>query len=192
MKPLVFLVDDERRAVDRLRHDLERRYGADYEVAASTSAVDALAQLKELRSRAARVALLVADQWMPEMTGLEFLVEAHELHPEARRLLVIDVGDVSAEAPIVRAMTLNQLDFYFGKPWASPEEELYPVTGEALRVWAKKHLPRYEKVKVVAPRSSARARGHQHIGPKFGRRGFLSAGNIRRARAARQACAGSE
>lgn len=51
----------------------------------------------------------------------------------------------------MRALTLNQLDYYFGKPWASPEEELYPVTGEALRFWAKGNLPRYEKVSIVAP-----------------------------------------
>jgi thioredoxin reductase (NADPH) len=163
MKPLLFLVDDDPQAVDRLRHDLERRYGADYDVAAATSPVDGLTQLRELHGRAAQVALLIADQWMPEMTGIEFLVKAHEVHPDARRLLVIDVGDVTAETPIVRALTLNQLDFYFGKPWASPEEELYPVTGEALRVWAKRNLPRYEKVRLVAPRSSARAHEIKNI-----------------------------
>jgi thioredoxin reductase (NADPH) len=157
MKPLMFVVDDDGRALDRLRDDLERRYGADYELATALSPIDGLTQLKELHAKARQVALIVADQWMPEMTGIDLLVKAHELHPEARRLLVIDVGDVRAEAPIVRALTLNQLDFYFGKPWASPEEELYPVTGEALRVWAQRNLPRYEKAKIVAPRSSARA-----------------------------------
>jgi thioredoxin reductase (NADPH) len=157
MKPLLFLVDDDPRAVGRLTYDLERRYGSDYDVAAVTSPGDGLVHLRDLHSRAVQVALLIADQWMPEMTGIEFLVKAHELHPEARRLLVIDVGDVTAETSIVKALTLNQLDFYFGKPWASPEEELYPVTGEALRVWAKRNTPRYEKVKIVAPRTSARA-----------------------------------
>jgi thioredoxin reductase (NADPH) len=137
--------------------DLERRYGADYEIEAKSAPGAAFERLNQLQRSSDRVALLIADQWMPEMTGIEFLVKAHEIHPDARRLLVIDVGDVSAESPIVTALTLNQLDFYFGKPWASPEEELYPVTGEALRVWAKGNLPRYEKVKLVAPRASARA-----------------------------------
>jgi CheY-like chemotaxis protein len=107
MKPLLFLVDDDPQAVDRLRRDLERRYGADYEVAAASSPVDGLTLLEELRGKAAQVALLIADQWMPEMTGIEFLVRAHEFHPDARRLVVIDVGDVTAEAPIVTALTLN-------------------------------------------------------------------------------------
>jgi thioredoxin reductase (NADPH) len=157
MRPILFVVDDDHAAAERLGRELERRYGADYDVALASSAGDGLAQLSELRARGIQVALLLIDQWMPEMMGTEFLVKAHELHPDAGRLLVIDVGDVSAEAPIVRALTLNQLDFYFGKPWASPEEELYPVTGEALHAWAQKNLPRYEKVKLVAPETSASA-----------------------------------
>jgi thioredoxin reductase (NADPH) len=157
MKPLLVLVDDDATARERLRDALERRYSADYDVVAATSPSDALSRLRESQQRSAQVALLIADQWMPEMTGIEFLVEAHKLHPGARRLLVIGVGDVSAEASIVKALTLNQLDFYFGKPWASPEEELYPVTGEALRLWATSNLPRYEKVKILAPRGSSRA-----------------------------------
>lgn len=157
MKPLLFLLDDDPLALGPLREALERRYSADYEIEGATSAAAALTRLKKLQEESAQVALLVADQWMPEMTGIEFLIKAHEIHPHARRLLVIGVGDVSAEAPIVRALTLNQLDFYFGKPWASPEEELYPVTGEALRLWAQGNLPRYEKVQLVAPRTSARA-----------------------------------
>jgi thioredoxin reductase (NADPH) len=163
MKPLLFLVDDDTDAVRRLGHDLERRYGADYDIASVMSPVDGLTHLQDLQGRDAQVALLIADQWMSEMTGIEFLIKAHEIHPDARRLLVIDVGDVTAETHIVKALTLNQLDFYFGKPWASPEEELYPVTGEALRGWAKSNLPRYEKVKILAPRTSARAHELKNI-----------------------------
>jgi thioredoxin reductase (NADPH) len=157
MKPRVFLVDDDERALERLKNDLYRRYGADYDITGTTSAAEGLTHLDEMRSEGADVALLIADQWMPEVTGTEFLVQAHEIAPNAQRLLIIDVGDVSARGPIVRALTLNQLDYYFGKPWASPEEELYPVTGEALRMWAKGNLPRYEKLSIVAPNDHARA-----------------------------------
>src|SRR5918999_2544696 len=158
MKPILFVLDDEQDAASRLGRCLERRYGADYDVTTATSAIEALSRLRKLSDEGAPVALILADQWMPEITGIDFLVKANDLHPDAGRLLVIDVGDVSAEASIVRALTLNQLDFYFGKPWASPEEELYPVTGEALRVWALQNLPRYEVVKLVAPAASAPAR----------------------------------
>jgi thioredoxin reductase (NADPH) len=157
MKPLIFVVDDDRDSLERLQHDLRRRYEADYDVVGSASAVEALNQLDELRHGGAQVALLIADQWMPGVTGTELLVQAHEIAPDAQRLLTIDVGDVSARGHIVKALTLNQLDYYFGKPWASPEEELYPVTGEALRMWATTNLPRYEKAAIVAPSDHVRA-----------------------------------
>jgi thioredoxin reductase (NADPH) len=177
MKPILFVVDDERGAAERLGRDLERRYGADYEVAIVTTPSEGLVLLNEANGKGAQVALIMADQWMPDMMGTEFLVKAHEVHPDAGRLLVIDVGDVSAESAIVRALTLNQLDFYFGKPWASPEEELYPVTGEALRLWALKNLPRYEKVRFVAPAASVRARElRDAAGAQLGRQWLLSAG----------------
>jgi thioredoxin reductase (NADPH) len=157
VKPYLFVVDDDADAVGRLEKALLRRYGADYEVATTTSPLAGLQDLQN-SDEASEVVLLIADQWMPDMTGIEFLARAHEFHPDAKRVLVIDVGDVGAQAHIVRALTLNGLDFYVGKPWASPEEELYPVTGEALRSWAKKSLPRYEKAKIIAPRASTRAR----------------------------------
>jgi thioredoxin reductase (NADPH) len=168
MKPRIFLVDDDGAALERLRHDLRRRYGADYEIAGTTYAVEALTQLDKMRSAGTEVALLIADQWMPDVTGTEFLVQAHEIAPNAQRLLMIDVGDVSARGPIVKALILNQLDYYFGKPWASPEEELYPVTGEALRMWAKSNLPRYEKLSIVAPHDHVRAHKIRDVAERNG------------------------
>src|SRR2546428_79287 len=152
MKPILLVVDDSVDALGEAERALHKRYGADYEIIAERSPVVALDRLREFNQLQEQAALLLADQWMPEMTGIEFLTQAHELHPGAKRILLIEVGDVTAEQPIARALTLNHLDFYVGKPWASPEEEFYPVTGEALRDWAREYLPRYEKVKIVADR----------------------------------------
>jgi thioredoxin reductase (NADPH) len=168
MKPRIFLVDDDGTALERLKDDLHRRYRADYYITGTTSAAEGLTQLDEMRSAGTEVALLIADQWMPEVTGTEFLVQAHEIAPNAQRLLMIDVGDVSARDPIIRALTLNQLDYYLGKPWASPEEELYPVTGEALRMWAKSNLPRYEKLSIVAPNDHVRAHEIRDVAERNG------------------------
>jgi thioredoxin reductase (NADPH) len=168
MKPRIFLVDDDGTALERLKNDLDRRYGADYDITGTTSTAEGLTQLDEMRSEGTEVALLIADQWMPDVTGTEFLVQAHEVAPNAQRLLMIDVGDVSARGPIVRALTLNQLDYYFGKPWASPEEELFPVTGEALRMWAKSNLSRYEKLSIVAPNDHVRAHEIRDVAERNG------------------------
>ncbi|MPZ72803.1 MAG: fused response regulator/thioredoxin-disulfide reductase [Nitriliruptorales bacterium] len=155
--PVLFAVDDDPDALSRLQDALRTRYGNSYGVETERSVQAALSRLQGHAESGIEVALLLADQWMPGTTGVEFLAEAGLLHPHARRLLMIDVGDVSAERPIAQAMTLNQLEFYFGKQWESPEEELYPVTGEALRRWALTRRPRYEKAKVVGDSPRARA-----------------------------------
>jgi thioredoxin reductase (NADPH) len=155
--PVLLVVDDESVVLTTLEGLLRARYGSSYSVVAHNSAREAISQLQGMAATGHEVALLLADQWMPEMTGIDFLAEAGLIYPHARRLLMIDVGDVTAEKPIVTAMTLNQLEFYVGKQWESPEEELHPVIGEALRRWTISRAPRFEKVKVIGESARARA-----------------------------------
>ena len=154
MKATILVVDYDERSLEILQRDMTRRYGADYDVVSATSSLEAARLQERLAGEERIVALAIAYQWMPEMTGIDLLSQSREYHPGAMRALMIDVGDLRAEQPIIRALTLNHIDYYFGKPWASPEEELYPTTGEALRVWSSTHLPRLEKIKFIGePRS---------------------------------------
>jgi DNA-binding NtrC family response regulator len=145
MKPVIVGVDHNEATLQALRLDMVKRYGADYDVLVVRSGREASELFGTLAAEARPVALVIAYQWMDEATGIEVLKRSRDDHAGAMRVLMIDVGDLSAEAPIVKALTLNHIDYYFGKPWASPEEELYPVTGKALRVWARSHFPRYER-----------------------------------------------
>ena len=163
MNPTILVVDHDEESLEILHRYMTRRYGFDYEVLAASSPHEAEQLQQRLASDKRKVALAIAYQWMPEMTGIDFLSRSRDHHPGAMRVLVIDVGDVGAEEPIVKALTLNHIDYYLGKPWASPEEELYPTTGEALRVWSSTHLPRLEKIKFIgdpkAPLISSLVRG---------------------------------
>jgi CheY-like chemotaxis protein len=95
------------------------------------------------------VALVVAYQWMPETTGLEFLAQARRVHPQAARTLLIEYGDRRCAEAIIRGMALGHLDNYLTKPWRPREHLLYPVVGEVLGDWARRNLPHFELVKVV-------------------------------------------
>jgi thioredoxin reductase (NADPH) len=135
---------------------LTNRYGSDYDVRIIDSPQQGLDVLRELD---ASVALMLAAWPMSDCDGIEFLIAAHAIHPEARRIVVIDVGDTSAAGPLSRALTLNQVDAYFGQPWASPEEELHPLLADELRLWARANQPRYAKTIIIdAPDGT---RGHQ-------------------------------
>jgi thioredoxin reductase (NADPH) len=135
---------------------LRRRFAADYAIDIVDSVDTALQALSLSADAGEPVALLLAPLRMQGMGAVEFFVRAHDLHRGARRIAIIDVGDGAAADQLHGALTLGHLDMYFGQPWASPDEEVYPVIGEALRGWAREHLPRYEKALIVDDADSAR------------------------------------
>src|SRR5262245_35925041 len=102
MKPVILVVDDEPEDLASLSEALTRRYGADYRVAQNASALAAMEDLERMRAAGESVALIVADQWMPEMQGVKFLGLAHKIHPTAQRALLVDWGDQSASPAILK------------------------------------------------------------------------------------------
>ena len=153
---MLFAVADEREELRELASDLRRRYGADYRVLTSRSGPAALRRLVRLRDDGEAIALLVADQWMPTLTGIELLARAHALHPGARRLLLFPYGDTRAFNAIVQAMTFHDLDSYLTKPWQPREQQLYPLVSELLGEWAQVNGPAVEAVRVIGPQWNPR------------------------------------
>jgi thioredoxin reductase (NADPH) len=156
-KPVVLVVDDEADSLRALAPGLTSRYGAHYRIVASASAQDALATLAELRAEEAAVPLILADQWMPDTTGIELLARARELHPTARRGLLISWGDRSATAPILAATALGQIEFYLPKPSWSPDEEFHLALTASLAEWWRQQGGRYEAVTVIGGEHHARS-----------------------------------
>src|SRR6266571_327082 len=133
--PVVLAVDDDGDVLAALQAALAKRYGADYQILAERSPAAALQMLERLRRQEMAVAVIIADQWMPHMTGLDLLAWARELHPSARRLVLIGVWDRSANQPMSQAMTLGRLDGWVLKPWEPAEEYLYLPVTEQLTDW---------------------------------------------------------
>ena len=156
-RPVLFAVDDDRAGLLRLARDLRRRYGADYRLITAGSGPAALPRLARLQVEGEQVALLVAGQWLPQMTGIEFLGRAHHLHPAAHRLLLYPYGDARALKAIARAMATHDLDYYLAKPWHPREQLLYPLISELLGDWAKANGPAFEVVQVIGPRWDSRS-----------------------------------
>ena len=134
-RPALFALDDDAGVVRALHGDLSRRFGRDFRVLGESSAAAGLATLSQLAGHGKPVALLIVDHEMPEMPGLEFLSRAHELHPAAKRVLLVE-RDYSARSPVVQAMTLGQADYYLSKPWML-EPDLYRGVSEFLAEWAR-------------------------------------------------------
>ena len=159
-KPALLVVNGDREMLSALERDLGRRFGADYQIVAAATPAGGLDTLGRLRQAREQVALLLADQWLAGMTGVEFLCQAHELHPTAKRVLFMTYGDAAAGTAGLQAMALGQLDHYLNAPWGPPELQLYPTVGKALSQWARSTStfgPRPELVRIVGPRWSPRS-----------------------------------
>ena len=150
-KPTILTVDDDPTVSQAITRDLRSRYGADYRVVWVTSGAEALDVLARLAMRDQPVALIVTDQRMPQMTGVEMLVEARTHAPNSKLLLLTAYADTEVA---IKAINDIGLDYYLLKPWDPPAERLYPVVDDLLDDWRQAHLEESADVRVVGHRWS--------------------------------------
>ena len=146
-QPVLFVLDDGAGVMHVLRDDLSRRFGEDFDVIGETSAAAGLATLRGLAGRHQPVALLIVGYEISEMPGVGFLARAHQMHPQAKRVLLVE-RDYSARSPIVGAMTLGQADYHLTKPWVL-EQDLYRLISEFLAEWARDQQAGFELFHVI-------------------------------------------
>jgi thioredoxin reductase (NADPH) len=150
-RPVLLAVDDEPSVARAVERDLRRRYGRDYRVLRAESGASALDAVRESKLRGAAVAMIVADQRMPEMSGVELLEEAMRLAPEAKRVLLTAYADTQAA---IDAINRVSLDHYLLKPWDPPEDQLYPVVDDLLDAWRADAPDEADRIRVVGHRWS--------------------------------------
>jgi thioredoxin reductase (NADPH) len=145
-EPIIFCIDDDPQVLRAIARDLKAQYKNNYRVLSTSSVSEALAALLELKNKGERVALFVADQRMPEMDGVSFLVKAVEFFPDAKRALLTAYSDTDAA---IKAINEVKLDYYLMKPWDPPEDRLYPVIDDLLDEWQNAYRPGFQGIKVV-------------------------------------------
>src|SRR5919198_5917439 len=165
-RPAILTVDDDPNVSRSVARDLRRRYGEDYRIVRAESGQDALEALREMKLRGEEVAALLADYRMPRMSGIEFLEEAMDLYPAARRVLLTAYADTDAA---IQAINVVDLDHYLLKPWDPPEEKLYPVVDALIELW---------QVTGDKPISEAQMVGYRWSARSFEVRDFLARNSV--------------
>jgi thioredoxin reductase (NADPH) len=158
-RPVLLAADDDPQGLARLRTELERRYAGDYRIECCDSGDGALAALERLRDEDAPVALVLADQWMPGLTGADLLCRAGQLHPGARRALLIDWaawGEPDTATAILAGMSRRDFDFYVIKPWRSPDELFHRTVTEFLHEFSRADTSGPAQIAVVGRQWSPR------------------------------------
>ncbi len=154
LRTAIVTVDDDPVVSRAVARDLRRRYGEQHRIVRAESGESALDALRQMKLRGELVAVILADYRMPQMNGIEFLEQATDIYPGARRALLTAYADTSAA---IDAINVVDLDHYLLKPWDPPEEKLYPVVDTLLETWlASDHRP-VPETKLVGHRWSARS-----------------------------------
>jgi thioredoxin reductase (NADPH) len=114
-KPVLLAVDSEPDILAAAQRDLSRRFAADYRIVTADTPEAAFTEL----DIGDQVALVMAGHSLTDTTGVDFLNACHQLHPAAKRLLLITYGDIAVGRAAVRAMALGLLDDALNKPGAT-------------------------------------------------------------------------
>ncbi|MFZ0337033.1 MAG: FAD-dependent oxidoreductase [Terracidiphilus sp.] len=165
-RPILLAVDDDVSVLEAVVQDLRRHYGETYRVMRAAGGQAALDTLAQLKSRDEPVALIISDQRMPGMTGVELLERAREIYPDARRVLLTAYADTEAA---IRAINTARIHYYLNKPWDPPEEKLYPVLTDLLEDWQAGYRPAFEGLRII---------GHRWSLNDFRVRNFLSRNHV--------------
>jgi thioredoxin reductase (NADPH) len=152
--PLLLVVDADQAERRLLERDLARAYGEKYRVRGVGSAGDAMGSLRRCARAAEPVALVLADQHLPEMTGSGLLQRARTMLPDTKRVVLTPFAEVEE---VVRAMRAGGIDHYVVKPWTPPEQNLYPALDDLLADWENRARSAAVPLRVVGHRFSPRS-----------------------------------
>ena len=144
-------MDDDVNVLEAVVQDLRREYGSTYRVLRAAGGQAALDTLAQLKNRQEPVALIVSDQRMPGMTGVEFLERSRAVYPDCRRVLLTAYADTEAA---IHAINSARIHYYLNKPWDPPEEKLYPVLSDLLEDWTAGYQPPFQGLRVIGHRWS--------------------------------------
>src|SRR5437763_12589331 len=159
--PVLFVVDRDPNSLEAMLSDLSGRFGKDFKVTGETAWEAALAALQEMAAAEEPVALLLGDD-----AASDFLARAHELHPRAKRVLLID-RDYSSTSPAPQAMTLGRADYYIVRPWTD-DEMMYGAITEYLSSWETEQKPNFELFRIVAEDGDNRVLQLRDVMTRFG------------------------
>ena len=158
-RPLVLVIDESPAALERVEAELARSFSADFRIRGETDADAAIAVLEEATRNGRPVALVLSSLRLGDTPGAETLRKVRRLHPDARRVLLMQWGawsDRTTSDEVLAALALGDADYYVLSPWSSPDPLFHHTIAEYLYEWSKESQPGPAAINVIAPVGSVR------------------------------------
>jgi len=165
-RPVILAVDDEPEVLSAVQRDLRSHFAGDYRILGATGGQEAIETIKELALRGDPLALILADQRMPVVTGVDVLRESLELFSTTKKALLTAYADTDVA---IDAINDVGLDHYIMKPWDPPEEKLYPILDDLLSDWQAGFRPTFDGIRIISQEWSK---------PAFDLKAFLAMNQI--------------
>ena len=146
-RPVILAIDDEPEVLRAVQRDLRARYSDTYQILGAGGGQEAIDTISELATRGAPLALILADQRMPSVTGVDVLRESLSIYPDSKKALLTAYADTEAA---IGAINDVGLDHYIMKPWDPPDQKLYPILDDLLEDWQAHFRPTFEGIRVVS------------------------------------------
>jgi thioredoxin reductase (NADPH) len=169
-RPTILVATADAATRDVLRHELDQRYGHDYQVICALDTEDGMAQLDRLRAvPGAGVALVVACYTPDDRAGLALLEQVRARQPITKRAVVVTWGDFASATDVFEALANGVADLSIIRPEHRRDEEFHSAVTEALEDWQTLGGGGFEAVRIVGEPLSARSHelrdmfGRNHI-----------------------------
>lgn len=145
--PAILAIDDEPEVLRAVMRDLRTRYAGDFQILGASGGAEAIEVIEQLSLRGSALALILADQRMPKITGIDVLRESLTFYPDSKKTLLTAYADTEAA---ISAINEVGLDHYIMKPWDPPESNLYPILDELLDDWKAGYRPTFSGLRVIS------------------------------------------
>jgi len=159
-RPVLLAFDRDADNLAVIERELQDRYGRHYEVICVQASDQAAARLERAAASHVEVALILVGSWRDDEAGKQVLAAAHEMHPNARRAVLIawaDWGDPTTGRAIFDGISAGRFDHYVLRPSASPDEQFHQTISMVLLEWAEANRAAPYTVHVVGESWAGRA-----------------------------------
>lgn len=165
---IVMAVDDDAETLQRTEAELTRRYGSDYAIECLVEPRQALERAAAIKAAGDELVLILADQWMPDMTGVELVAHVHDTCPHARRVLVYDWDDPTVSPVLPGAMNRGDINYFVAKPWGTSNEAFHKVVTDFLDEWTREQRLGMEAVRIIGEQWATRSHELRELLDRYG------------------------